>query len=365
MKKVLVAFILLTSSLIGISEASAVTCPSGTVVSSTDSTKCIASPGTKNATDKTTVYTCANGVFNTSTNKCDIPGGWVEPTTYTSTTTHTVSTCSSGSLGADGYCHVTLNPPITNVQYSPANDCSGSYFYSAGECHLISKYTTTKPADIYPSCPTGYTRSGDNCIKTIYEILDAPTQTVDGYYCGGVLQTSSLCTVAGYYSPSSTADPVITFSGTCPTYYTFQKTDGICYAYVFAPETPTLLTVYKCTETQWNTVPRTTYYNYDASIISPFGVSRSCLVSTSSPVIANEGIYLCTSVNIVTNNTFFYVSDTDATSSTTTVITQCDFVSTEGSLSDEVEDVIVLSSNDCQNLQYFNEYLACLASKYV
>lgn len=374
MKKVVIVLALFANSFIGISEANAViTCPSGTIVSETNSANCVANPVTTIATDLQTVYTCPNGTLNTTTHKCEIPGGYVQPTTYTSTTYHYQKTCESGTLQADGYCHVAINPPITNSQYSPGTtsySCS-TYPYlslSVDRCYSINNYSSSisaTPTTTYPTCPTGYTRSGDNCIKTITEILATPVNTVDGYYCGSTLQTTSLCQVAGYYQPNTEVDSVISYSGTCPLYYTFQKTDGTCNAYSFVPEAPSLLTVYKCTETSWNSVPRTVFYNYDASISSPFGVSRSCLVSTSSPVNPVEGVYLCTSVNINTNNSFFYVSDTDATSSTTSVITQCDFISTEGSITEETEDITSLNSNDCQNLQWFSDYLACEMAKYV
>lgn len=376
MKKVLAGLLLIIASLNGISPASgAITCPAGTVISTQDSTKCISSTIAYIPTDRTTIYTCPQGTTLTTDNKCLTPGYYVQGGTYQGTPRY-MFFCSGQTLGSDGYCHVPLNPPIVNSIYSPGTPtytCS-TYPYlslSGSNCYSINNYSQNIPATntgtTYPVCQSGYTRSGDNCTKTIYEILQQPTQVIDGYDCNGTVSASQTCYTSGYMTSDSLSDPVQSYQGTCSTWLIFSKTTGLCSPYVFSPDTPITQTIYQCVITGWATIPTTVFYNYDASVVAPFGKSITCQPTTITPTSeTRDGVYICTSINMISGNIYYYASEIDATGATATVETNCDFSINEV-LSPIEEDLTYdySTNDDCDNIVTFSAYMTCLASKYV
>ena len=376
MKKILTAFILLSSSLIGISGADAViTCPTGTTISTVDSTKCISTTLAYVPTDRTSNFLCPAGSTLTVNNQCLTPGTWVSGGTYQGSPRY-VFWCSGGiPPSSDGYCHTPLNPPIVNSQYSPGTTtylCS-TYPYlslSGTNCYSINNYSSYIPANsttTYPSCSSGYTRSGDNCTKTIYEILGSPTQYIDGYDCNGTISASQTCTTTGYQTADTYSDPAVSYAGTCSQWLIFSTTTGKCEPYVFSPDTPTQQTIYRCVITGWASVPTISYYNYDASVVAPFGKSITCQATNLTPdPETRDGVYLCSSTNLISGNIYFYASDTDATGVTATVETNCDFNVTEyTNIDDSLEERDYSISDTCDNIPTFAGYMACLASKYV
>ena len=364
-KSAAIAFIVFSASLIGIAPAQAVTCPTGTYVSLSEPTKCTASPATATPLTKVTVKTCSSGTLNTNTGKCDIPGGWVEPTTYTSTDEKKENICSSGSLGTDGKCHTTLNPPVliaTEFRFTTYS-CPTQYHpnLSGTKCTGVGPAVGTSIDAVAskPPCSTGYSEVDGVCSKYKTEDVSDPTSTVVGYYCDGIFQTSTTCSVAGYTSAATTADPTISYTGTCPTYYTFSTTAGTCSAYTFAPDNATATNIYKCLVTSYG-VTFTAYFNYDASINAPVGVSRTCTQQTNAETRSGIGVYLCTTISNSNGITISFVSETDVTGATTANFTQCDWIPSEELDFDATLDDYTLSSDYCINTPTFESYLNCI-----
>jgi hypothetical protein len=147
----------------------------------------------------------------------------------------------------------------------------------------------------------------------------------------------------------------------------FNKTTGYCVTYTFDPSQPITQNIYKCIVTGWNFVPQTVYYNYDATIVAPFGKSITCSVVTDTPTTrSDDGIYLCNSVNVVSNNSYYYASDVDATGATSVVVTTCDFIPTDSLYLTDDELVIAINTPDsCDTIYSFEAYMSCLANLYV
>lgn len=366
MKKVVVtALILVASSFFAISPAAAITCPPGTYVDFNEPTKCKASPATATPSNLTSVKTCSKGTLNATTQKCDIPGGWVEPTSYTSTTEYKVKVCASGTLEADGKCHIALNPPeliatetrfvwyTCPTQYHPhlnGTKCDGAGLAYGTQIDAVVNKTP---------CSAGFEDVDGVCSKYKTENIADPTDRVDGYYCDGVLQTSSTCNVAGYTAPSTTADPTITYSGTCPTYYTFSTTLGTCNAYTFSPDNPTDGNIYRCLVTSYG-ITFTQYFNYDASINAPVGVSRSCTQVTTATTNSGAGVYLCTTISNANGISISFVSETDVSASNSQINTACDWIPSEELEFDTTIEEFELYSTYCTNRPTFEAYLLCI-----
>lgn len=366
MKKTIVtALILIASSFVAISPAAAITCPTGTYIDFNEPSKCKASPNTVTPSNLTSVKNCTKGTFNTTTQKCDIPGAWVEATTYTSTTEYKVKTCSSGTLANDGKCHTQLDPPVVTATETRFTwyTCPTQYHpnLSGTKCTGVGPAIGTSIDAIVNKtpCSAGFTDLNGVCSQLKTEEISDPTETVDGYYCGNDLQTSSTCNVAGYTSAATTADPSITYSGTCPIYYTFSTTAGTCTAYTFSPETPITGTIYKCLVSTYG-ITFTAYFNYDASINAPIGVSRSCTLVSSAITQTETGVYLCTTISNLNGVSISFVSENDVSASTTNSFTQCDFIPAEELNFDTTLDTFELNSSYCTNRPTFELYLICL-----
>jgi len=373
MKKISVALLLVISTFTGITSAhSAITCPNGTVISTQDPTKCISSTVAYIPTDRIATSICPENATVTLDNKCRVPGYWVAGGTYQGSPRY-VFWCSGGvAPSSDGYCHTPLNPPIVNSQYSPGSYSCPSYYFaylSGNRCNgSVYGYlgTSISATFTYPACDSGYVRNGDNCQKTITEILSSPTQYIDGYDCNGTISASQTCTTTGFLTADSITDPAVAYTGTCTQWLIFNKTTGLCTPYVFSPDTPITETIYKCIATGWATTPTTSYYNYDASVVAPFGKSITCTPTQLAPTQdLRDGVYLCSSINLISGNIYYYASDVDATGLTATVQTNCDFSVTELTLLLEEEPEYNFSTNDtCDNLVTFAQYMTCLATKY-
>jgi hypothetical protein len=367
MKKILsIVLILISSTFIGISSANAVTqCPPTAKVSDLDPTKCISLTASYSPVDKTSISSCPDGSTLNTSNMCVTPGVYVPAGTYAGEPDYRFF-CSGNASSTPGYCYTTLNPPIVNYVWSPPNDCSGSYYSYGGLCHSVSNFNITKPYDVYPACSSGV-REGSNCVTTVTEILSPATRVIDGYFCNGVKVYTDYCTTPGYTTADTLSDPVISYSGTCVIYTTINKTTGMCVPYTFDPSEPIQQTIYKCIVTGWGNTPETVYYNYDSTVIAPFGKSITCSpVTTSVQSETVDGIYYCNSTNLVTGNTFYYASDVDATGATSIVITTCEFSVNEYLNNFEIDQIPVTElDTTCDNIYTYEFLLQCLASKYV
>ena len=406
MKKSVIAFIVLLGSIIGISPATAVTaCPSGTIVSTTNISNCISSIASYIPTDVASSKICNSGdTLNSTTGKCDIPSKTIPAgATYKGIPVYSYS-CPTGSVFSENNSSTVheckTNPGYKAPIYSPGTDCSQSdlwatayptsfWYYGADNmCHIGAHYTTTKDPDsgIFQTCSTDTTRQGAYCVYSLTPVYFAATSTIATYYCNAVLNSDG--TIGTYYNSysQSTIDcvgssstvqtfpsytPLLTYTGTCSPYHTFSKTDGKCYAYSFSPDIPatSLSTLYQCAETQYMLGTKTTYYAYDASVLSPFGVSRTCVPVTTTITTTSstsDGVYLCVSVSQTSNNIIYFVSDTDKTGTSSTLITSCDFTTNEESTADTLDTFIYYgTTSNCDIYNDYKDWLACETAKLI
>jgi len=366
-KTAVVAFIVFVATLTGIAPSSAITCPTGTYVSLNEPTKCTPSPLTVTPTNLQTVESCPKGVLNPNTSLCDIPGGFIESYQYISTTTKKAFTCANGTQpNANNQCATPLIPnqvssiPIirtTTCPYADHPNLSSNRCWNSNYSSNIEPVTTL-------SCTEGYTKGKtlgglDYCWKVITETFEDAVSSVVGYYCDGDLQTSEVCVVPAGFAPATSVAPAFSFTGTCPSYYTFSPSTGICNAYTFSPDAPTTGQIYKCLVTSFS-LTFTSYFNYDASINAPVGVSRSCTLVTTVQNQSELGVYLCTSISNTNGITISFVSENDVSSVTTATTTTCDFIPAEDLGIDTTFDEITLSSDYCINRPTFELYLTCI-----
>ena len=110
------------------------------------------------------------------------------------------------------YTIYTKKYKTTTVTTTKPASCPSGYTQSGNECVKSSTSTTTKPA----TCPSGYTQSGNSCVKT-----GTSTTTKIATCPSGYAQSGNTCVKTG---TSSTTKPA-----TCPSGYT--KLNNTCVKY--------------------------------------------------------------------------------------------------------------------------------------
>ena len=110
------------------------------------------------------------------------------------------------------YTIYTKKYKTTTVTTTKPASCPSGYTQSGNECVKSSTSTTTKPA----TCPSGYTQSGNSCVKT-----GTSTTTKIATCPSGYTQSDNTCVKTG---TSSTTKPA-----TCPSGYT--KLNNTCVKY--------------------------------------------------------------------------------------------------------------------------------------
>lgn len=384
-KSISVVFILLVSSVIGMpSSSAAVTCPTGTVISTADSTKCISTPAIKEATNLQTIRSCDPGdVYSTVYSQCIKEGIYVAAGSYTGTA-HYSTSCASYQTSTNqvfynsstGQCEVTTFSQPQDIYVGFYYYCSSSNYMtlSGDRCngstygYFGSSITASKATN---PCPTNYVASGGYGWCSSQVLVSSitnqtPSYTIDYYTCNGTYNgTNTVCTSSGYTTAPTFYQPVYSYTGDCTMYYTFSTAAGNCQAYVFDPLTPVSGEIYRCTEKTLTNLSLVTYYSYNASINAPYGISRTCVLYTSTVSNSLTGIYICSTVSLTGDgNILFFVSEVDSTMNTTVTTTDCTFQPYELEDSD-AEDVITLyAANDpCDNLNNYVLYIICITSQ--
>ena len=417
MKKALfTALLLLSSSLLGINSANAViTCPSGSVISSTDSTKCISTPATVSPTSPQTIYTCPAGYTLSGSNctttpkptqianswityscpsggslsgsTCYYNNGWVD-TSYSATANYSYS-CPDGGTLSGTTC--TVADSTSTYTATSTNSCPSGYHYYLGDCVNNSTGSVTNSRVTTYSCPNGGTLSGTTCTVTTSGRTYTATSWVSSYSCpsGGDLSNSTC--VRGYYATgtySATATTnyscpdggtlntshyceftalsvvaTISYSGTCPMYYTLNAITGICEAVAFIPPVITGSIYWLCSYPLTG-VSSPTRYSYDATIPG----FRDCTkyFDTNNSSSTDTGIYICEVTNLTSTENYYYTSQNDETKNTEANIITCDFIPFENSYIEEEEITANYGQTDtCDNIFIFSDYLACLNAKLI
>lgn len=402
-----------------------ISCPAGTSVSSTDSTKCVATLQTATATTtqiKTCVSpavlvgdncvtsgrtypatvsagytTCPNG-GTVSGYVCILPdvwhdGYWTSPVTI-SANTGTNYSCSSGGYLSGSNCVVTTSTSITTTtNYYCSNS---SYPNLSGSTCWNTYYSSNTPAASTTSysCPSGYSNISNSTCQTTSTYL-ASSSTY--YYCSSGYISGSSCVlqdsqwVAGYYTSGGSyngtwvsggstcpnggvlsgsdcviADiisvPTISYSGTCPAFYQLDTFTGVCKAYAFDPATIVISDIYTCVTTYQDGSTLTRSYYYDATLLTNT-VKRVCSLGTiSQNPTSQSGLYLCNSFDANTSESISYISAIDETSRANNIYTYCTFQQDVNLVDTPVTSSIVSTDITCDAINDYKTYLSCLYS---
>ena len=421
------------------------TCPTGSVVSGSNSALCTPNPATVSALTQsqtkncptgfilnfqqtlctaistqysatvTNGYTCLSSadLLATDTHICTTPSG---TTTYSATATNNYSCPSGGSLSGSTCYFTTSYNPIQTLTcpsgYSlSGSTCSQTSTYSAhvdsahgGIDHpycnsgdSLSGYSCTHSNSTYTSvaysCNSGdslnslstlclHSSTGGASLSTTYSCASGDSlsgttcsHAISGTTYNSTLTTTYTCNVGDTLSgqdclySTTTQSVTILYSGSCPSHYSMNSADGLCYGLAFSPSSNIIQTTYLCITQNTDGSQIQSVYTYDATYYSPQGAYRTCQATTIAPT-ANTGSYIC-ETNSPQNNGYIssldFASQSDVTGSasdgsvTTCFYTGDSVVITDTTLPDY--SFLLDNSTSCDlGVLTYDQYLSCLAN---
>ena len=383
-------------------------CPTGFILNF-QQTQCTAVSTTYAATS-TVTYSCLSSadLLGTSNHICTTPSG----TTSYDATASTVYSCPSGGSLSGSYCYITTTySPITTLSCPSGYTLSGntcsmrttyaayqlSYNYYCNSGDTLSGITCTHTATTFTSvayscnsgdslnslstycvhtsvgsasvsinytCNSGDTLSGSTCLHAISGTTYNSTVTTT-YFCNvGDMLSGSTCTYA-----TTTTSVTIFYAGSCPTHYTMNANDGLCYGLAFSPSTNITQNTYLCTTQNSDGSQQQSVYTYDATYYSPQGAYRTCQATTLG-ISANTGSYICETNSPQSSgymNSLDFASQSDVTgSSSDGSVTTCYYTGDAVTVTDDVlptYSFLVDNSTSCDvgSLSY-DAYISCLVS---
>jgi hypothetical protein len=250
----------------------------------------------------------------------------------------------------------------TTVPANQSISCnSGGYYNNSGSCITSGSNYSASSAYTYV-CNSGDTKNGSTCTTPstpqTYNARSLGNWTCnsgDTYIIGA---TTNNCEVKG----TTSAQPTITFIGTCPVNYQLETTTGDCVAIAFNQvELFADQEIWNCTTRLNGLIVETGVYTYDDTFSLPT-LKRVCTKTTNQNGISNglNGYYFC-QITLSTGTIYSFQATLDLTGTSSTSWTYCWYT---GDLQDQ-RDADEADGNEvqfeglCNYANNYTEFLVC------